>query len=462
MTETCKRRRTVNVPSDLITELPRNVIDIIVEQLPLCDAAKMSVLSRNWLEIWRSKQKLVLDAPFFKRVLKDKIRDTREFSCIVSKILFHHLGHLLRFHLDIPCLKFCPDIDQWICYLSRTGVSDICIQNEYKKPIKLSSHIFSCGNLEKLKLRSFMINHPHNCGGFRKMTRLELDKTTLTEKAFKYLIHGCPLLQELRLTNFIGMEHVTIDAPKLSRLIVDGTYISLDVTNAEKLLSAVLGLQKCVDVCHKASLRVLIQALASSSKLQKLVFRGHFVKVLCKESLLPSSFENLRKLDLLFIHLNDVDDFRSIISIIQACPVVERLNISVSTSKHKTSHVLDYNPSSVLHRLCYADVDICRGSNMELKLIEFLLESSPILKKLSLTTSTGNIKTIFSPNMMHQLFHFRRASQNLKVNWPDSTGPDHSDSSDSMYTEDSVDFEDSEDSSSDDSGSSETDSSTSY
>ncbi|KAH9625608.1 hypothetical protein KSS87_003848 [Heliosperma pusillum] len=460
MTQTrTPKRGKVDVPVDLFSELPRNVIDVIMELLPLCDAARMSVLSTKWLNIWRARQKLTLDAKFFKRVLKNQLCVTHEFSRIVSKILLHHSGHLSSFHLEIPYLISCPDVDQWICYLSRTGVSDICIQSQYKDPLKLSWHIFSCGNLEKLKLRSFVINPSHNCGGFSKMKRLELDKTTLTEKAFKYLIQGCPLLQELRLTNFVGMEHVTIDAPNLSRLIVDGTFISLDVRNAEKLVSADFGLQKCVDVCHKASLRVLIQALARSSKLQKLVFRGHFVEVLYKESLLPSTFENLRILDLLFIHLNTVDEFRSIIGIIQACPAVERLNISVSTSKHKTSHVLNYSPSSVLHRLCYAEVDICRGSKMELKMIEFLLGCSPILKKLSLTTSTGNVTRIFSPKMIHQLFHFRKASQNLKVSWPDSTGPDRSDSSDSediVHTEDSEDFLSS---SSDDFGISETDSS---
>ncbi|XP_074306570.1 F-box/FBD/LRR-repeat protein At1g13570-like [Silene latifolia] len=428
---TSKRGKTVDhAPPDLITELPRNVIDVIVEKLSLCDAAKMSVLSRKWLDIWRSKQKLVLDAPFLDRVLKRKIY-TREFSDIVTKILFQHSGHLFSFHLKIPSLDSCPDVDQWICYLSRTGVSDICIENLYRNPLKLSRHIFSCGNLEKLKLHYFMINHTHNYGGFRKMTCLDLDKITFTEQAFKYLIHGCPLLQELRLTNFIGMEHVTIDAPNLIRLIVDGTFLSLDVRNAEKLVSADFGLQKYVDVCHKASLRVLIQALASSSKLQNLVFRGHFLKVLYKESLLPSSFEKLRKLDLLFIDLNDMDEFRSIISVIQACPAVERLNISVSTSKHKTSDLLDYNPSAVLHHLCYADVFICKGSEMELKLIEFLLECSPILKSLSLTTSTWYTNRIFSRKMINQLFHFRRASQNLKVSWPDSTAPDYSYSTDS-------------------------------
>ncbi|XP_074300682.1 F-box/FBD/LRR-repeat protein At1g13570-like [Silene latifolia] len=421
MASTSKRAKTVDVPLDLFAEVPRHVIDVIVDRLPLRTAARLSVLSSKWLDIWKSRQTLEFDVGFFSWVLQD-LRDTEEYSCLVSKILFKHSGHLFRFHLEIPSLNSRPDVDQWICYLSRTGVSDISIDNDYRNPLILNRHIFSCGNLEKLKLHYFIINFdpPGNCMCFKKMTHLDLDETTLTEKAFKYLIRSCPLLQELRLTDFIGMEHISIDAPHLTHLIVDGTFISLDVRNAEKLVSADFGLHRYVDFSHKTSLGVLIQTLASSHKLQKLVFRGHFVQVLYKEKLLPSTFENLRWLELKSIHLNKADEFDSIISIIQACPAVERLNISVSTSKRKTwSDEFEYNPSAVLHRLCYADVDICRGSNKELKLIEFLLECSPILKKLSLTTSAKDIRGVFRPETTSQLIHFRRASPNLEISCPD-------------------------------------------
>ncbi|KAK9705336.1 hypothetical protein RND81_07G049200 [Saponaria officinalis] len=424
-----KRGKSVDGPPDYISELPRGVIDSIIERLPLRDAARMSFLSRKWFEIWTSIQKLAFDAHFFSSVLKNKLLDANEFSRIVSKILFHHDGHLLSFHLYIPSLKSWPDVNQWICYLSRTDVADISIQNQFKAPLKLSSRIFSCDNLEKLKLHYLIINPPYNFGGFRKLTCLELDKTSITEKAFKFLIRSCPLLQKLRLTNFIGMEHIIIDAPYMSRLIVDGTFISLDVRNAANLVSALFGLQKWVEVYHLASLRVLIQALISSCNLQKLCFRGHFSKALYKKSLLPTAFAKLKNLDLSFIHLNDVDDFSSIISTIQSCPAIEKLNISVSTSKYLTGHVLDYDPDHVLCHLCYADVILCCGSNMELKLIEFLLACSPVLKKLSVT-SNGDIKRIFRPKMMVQLIRFRRASQTVEVICPEPLMSVYLDSSD--------------------------------
>ncbi|XP_074300677.1 F-box/FBD/LRR-repeat protein At1g13570-like [Silene latifolia] len=412
-----KRQKKPDVPSDLITELPRHVIDVIMEHLPLYDVARMSVLSHKWLNIWRSIPKLVFDTQFFKQVFNKTTLtkvNTLEFYNIVSRILLQHSGQILRFHVNIPRITSCPDLTPWIYYLSKNGVSDICIQNQYQSPHKLSSHIFSCGNLEKLKLQSCIINPPHNFKGFGKMTCLDLDKTSLSSKAFKILIRGSPLLQELRLTNFNRMQNVKIIAPNLCHLVVDGPFKKLYVRNAEKLVSAVICLQNHVEVSHQDRLRVLLQALATSSKLQKLAFGGHFVKTIYGMILRAPTFEKLKNLELSSIHLNEVKEFCSIISIIQKCPAIERLNISVSTSKNESDHQLEYNSSFVLQRLCYANVKICNGSNMELRLIEFLLKCSPILKELSITAS-ANSKRAFTQPVMFELVSFYRASQNVKI-----------------------------------------------
>ncbi|XP_074306568.1 F-box/FBD/LRR-repeat protein At1g13570-like [Silene latifolia] len=272
------------------------------------------------------------------------------------------------------------------------------------------------------------------------MTCLELDKFVIDLKALKYLIRGCPLLQELRFTNFICMECIKIVAPNLCHLIVDGTFKSLKVINAEKLVSAVIGLQKpvdlSVDVSHQDRLGVLLQDLASSSKLQKLVFSGHFVKTIYGIVMPPPTFEKLKNLDLSSIHMNNVDEFCSIISIIQNCPAIERLNISVSTSKDETDHLLEYNPNLVLQRLCYANVKIRKGSNMELMLIEFLLKCSPILKNLSITPS-ASIESTFTKPVLFELVSFCRASQNVKVRFLPPVSVSRDSSSDESSSDES-------------------------
>ncbi|XP_074300757.1 F-box/FBD/LRR-repeat protein At1g13570-like [Silene latifolia] len=420
-----KRGNTLDSPVDLISNLPRGVIDVIMDNLPLCDVARMSVVSHFWLDIWRSIQKLQFDAQFFKRVLKDKILDTNEFSRIVSKILFHYSGHLRKFHLYIPSLKSCPDVDQWICYLSRTsgGVSDVYIQSQYMPSIKLSSHIFSCGNLETLRLQGFRIIPPHNFEGFRNLTRLELYKIVVNQKSFNHLVTNCPLLQRLRLVECFGLDRIVIDFRKLSHLSVDTMFVSLDVKNAVNLVAAYFGLDYSHEVSHQTCFRVFIKALASSRNLQVLIFKGQFCKAFFMEPLLPLVFQKLRKLALLSISLDDMDEFYTIINVIRSFPTIERLYIVVAKSKHLVSGTVDYNPNVALHRLCYAYVSICSGSILELKLIEFLLACSPNLNRLSITT-TGDRKTVFQQKMMNQLVRFRRASQKVEVICPEPPSPD--------------------------------------
>ncbi|XP_074309521.1 F-box/FBD/LRR-repeat protein At1g13570-like [Silene latifolia] len=408
-------------PADLISELPVNVIDVILELLPVRDAARMSVLSHKWFDFWRSIQKLAFDAQFFSSLVKAaKRHDTHGISRIVTNILFYHSGNLSKFHLYIPALKSCPDIDPWICYLSRAGVSDISIQNQSKVDFKLRS-IFSCDHLEKLMLHRVRIKPPRNFGGFRKMKCLELENITITGTSFNRLIKNCPLLQKLRLTNCVGIYRIVINFPNLTHLILDSVHISLDVRNAENLVSAVFGLHNWHEAAasHSTCSRVFIKDLANSRKLENLVLKGQYCKLFCEERLLPPAFDKLRELELSSIYLNNTDEFYSIINFIQSCPAIERLHISVTESKHPMSDTVDYNPDVVLHRLCYADVSICSGSLMELKLIEMLLACSPVLNKLSITTS-GNRKKVFQTKFTNQLNRFRRASGKAEVICADS------------------------------------------
>lgn len=92
-----KRRMIELAPRDLISDLPANVIDGIVKQLPLHDAARLGVLSRKWRHAWMSLKHLKFDALFFKEVMKNKRSKIYEFYSIVSKVLLSHNGSIVEF-----------------------------------------------------------------------------------------------------------------------------------------------------------------------------------------------------------------------------------------------------------------------------------------------------------------------------------------------------------------------------
>jgi hypothetical protein len=50
---------------DIISKLPTNLIESILERISIHEAARTSILSKNWRYIWASRRDLVLDRPFF-------------------------------------------------------------------------------------------------------------------------------------------------------------------------------------------------------------------------------------------------------------------------------------------------------------------------------------------------------------------------------------------------------------
>ena len=277
--EKSKRRKSLDDPADVISDLPRNVIDSIVECLPLRDAARLSVLSRKWRDIWISMPYLTFNAYFFASVLQEKIHVTHEFSGIVSKILFHHKGPILKFSLYVPRLGLRPDVVQWISFLSTSGVKEFNLENQYKMPLQLSSDLFSFVGLEKLKLHFCVFSPLPNLTCFKRLVSLVLCNVKFREGTFEDLINRCPLLEELTLVKCLGIEHVNVNAPDLKHLIVDGTFRSICVKIAGNLVTVGIVLDKLTKICHKTSLRDLIESLAKSNKLEKLCLGGHFCKV---------------------------------------------------------------------------------------------------------------------------------------------------------------------------------------
>ncbi|WMV15854.1 hypothetical protein MTR67_009239 [Solanum verrucosum] len=69
--------------SDIISNLPNDVIDVILMCLPLRDAGRTSILSRKWRYEWAKVPKLTLD-----QILREDI-STRKVRAKLGVILLH-------------------------------------------------------------------------------------------------------------------------------------------------------------------------------------------------------------------------------------------------------------------------------------------------------------------------------------------------------------------------------------
>nr|GMD29299.1 F-box/FBD/LRR-repeat protein At1g13570-like [Ipomoea batatas] len=77
---------------DLISELPVEVKDRILECLPTRDAAKTALLSRHWNHVWLQHGRLALDEEFVQNFEQSQDDEARTLVNIINNILFSRAG----------------------------------------------------------------------------------------------------------------------------------------------------------------------------------------------------------------------------------------------------------------------------------------------------------------------------------------------------------------------------------
>nr|GMD25461.1 F-box/FBD/LRR-repeat protein At1g13570-like [Ipomoea batatas] len=140
-----QRRRIKTIPDasrDLISHLPVEVKDRILECLPTRDAARTALLSTHWNDAWLRHGRLAFDLNFFRRFIESKGYSLVPFVKIITCILLQRVQPVKKFSLVIAALKSLDrkleqfDLDQWFLFLSRNGIEELCIthgRGEYKE-----------------------------------------------------------------------------------------------------------------------------------------------------------------------------------------------------------------------------------------------------------------------------------------------------------------------------------------
>nr|GMD27345.1 F-box/FBD/LRR-repeat protein At1g13570-like [Ipomoea batatas] len=109
----------VDASRDLISELPVEIKDRILECLPTRDAARTALLSRYWNDVWLQHERLTFDSEFVQSFQQSQYDDDRIPVNIINNILFSRAGPIKKFTLHIDGeIDHLPlpqeyDIDRW-------------------------------------------------------------------------------------------------------------------------------------------------------------------------------------------------------------------------------------------------------------------------------------------------------------------------------------------------------------
>ncbi|CAH9096278.1 unnamed protein product [Cuscuta epithymum] len=124
------RSRRSKPAMDLMSQLPHDVKDRIMESLDTRDAARMALVSNQWKNVWLQHDRLVFDEEFFGWIAQCLSLDD-DFSAafsVMNHILMLRVGPIKMFVLEVSSWNPTPlqsDIDRWCIYLSRNGIEEL-------------------------------------------------------------------------------------------------------------------------------------------------------------------------------------------------------------------------------------------------------------------------------------------------------------------------------------------------
>ncbi|KAF5812551.1 putative F-box domain, leucine-rich repeat domain superfamily, F-box-like domain superfamily [Helianthus annuus] len=155
--------------------MPDIVMTHILDRLPVQDAVKTGILSKNWRFKWTMLRRLVFDKDFYLYLIL-KTNNESKFGRIISRLLLHLRGTITKFvlYIDERCYSALDeDIASWFLFLSRKGVKDLTVTKTNGEPLNLPSHLFSCLELKHLKLFYCRLDPPVDFRGFPNLLSLE-------------------------------------------------------------------------------------------------------------------------------------------------------------------------------------------------------------------------------------------------------------------------------------------------
>ncbi|CAI0458649.1 unnamed protein product [Linum tenue] len=388
--------------ADRISQLPSDVMQLILTLLPVKDAAKTATLSRQWRHNWRSNTRFVFDSDFGE-ISKEGDYDSKANALMLEiyRALLVHDGPVTKFTLRIHGLRRpSPHINHMVHFLAKKGVQELTLSFTHDgddgSGREMPSALFSARELSSLILK--------NCGfsrapswflGFTKLTYLWLVSVNIDSSFYDDFLPKCPLL-----------EHLTL-AVRGSNAIESGGKAELVAPSLEVFNSNVW------NICFKHTPR-LEEFLASGN-----------IPVM-----LPTLLCQLEDLHLNQIVLYCSSQARMLLCLIRSSPNLQKLEIWLddAPSSLPPTELIDslqllleaeaecLSPASCFQCLEEFTIHAFTGTQVELDLVRLALTSAPQLRTLSIYPEV-NSDLREDVKVLMEVTRYKRASTKAEVRY---------------------------------------------
>jgi len=195
------------VSNDILSLLPESLLSAIVSFLPFKEAVKTSILSKDWVNVYKSTTKIEFNELFFVKVGESpEIVDAqrRAFSAFARKWIENHAEDVIdKFSLTIGMPElFSELIDQCVRFALRNGVKDLELDFTYQPcvivddVVVLPTYFYGYSGFESLKLYAceFVASQ---CVNFHSLKEISLGYMGIKLRAIKALFTNCEKLESL-------------------------------------------------------------------------------------------------------------------------------------------------------------------------------------------------------------------------------------------------------------------------
>ncbi|XP_017695900.1 F-box/FBD/LRR-repeat protein At1g13570-like [Phoenix dactylifera] len=214
-----EKKTTSRQEEDRISQLPEEILLLILSHLSMESAAATTILSKRWRHLFYFLPCLKI-ASFYDRGRSSPDSVAREFATIFD-VLRSRRCPLKCCELSISFREqFDGDMHRIMHLLCEDGLEDLSIANYGKDPYRISSHMFSCRTINSLYLYKCSLSAPSDFTGLRSLRTLELDDVVMTDEQFEMMVSGCWALENLIVYNGYQVKNLVICSRRLSRLEV--------------------------------------------------------------------------------------------------------------------------------------------------------------------------------------------------------------------------------------------------
>ncbi|KAJ9559127.1 hypothetical protein OSB04_013741 [Centaurea solstitialis] len=409
---------------DRMSNLPESMVSSILERLPVQDAVRTSILSKNWRYRWTTMTSLVLDEQFSRKFAKNGAFGQHGFIRIVNQVLILHPRPITKILLHIPQMHLdsFQEIDQWMLFLSRNSVRELVLTNS-NLPYKLPSQLSSCSELRKLKLENCIFTPPLTFEVFPNLADLFLKDIDFRTGSCGIQVN-LPHLTKLCLYYCTNIDNFKIKAQKLITLGLQ-TYPDAMVSFIRLLESPCLtavgiySLEPVEDFVGVERMN-LTWLFTSFPKIPLFGINGHFLKLLSADNI--PKYNSLKELWLFDLQYSDLDQLSGALCLLRSSPNLKKLSI-----KHTKPGAMHYDVEAssdhlesracldqTLKRLQSVKVECFEGSKPALQFIKLLLAHSPSLNKMTILPS-GTTDASKRLNIAKDVMRFPRASPKAEL-----------------------------------------------